>query len=143
MALLNLESLVLRGSVRCDVLALGLRLGTSVEGGLRTPESGPSLRHAPAAYRPAQPFAWPVVGVNPGPKPVDNPEEGAMPGAGRSRRHAGSARRSTPLTATHQTDTPTPSWFAAGDTASLISLTLPAAGGWSRGVEVSGVTARR
>jgi len=104
MALLNLETLVLRGSVGCDGLALNVRLGTSVKAGLRTLESSPSMRH-PRGYRPIQPFGWPIFDGNPGPKPEDNPEEGAQPGAGRSRRHAGHLRRRTKPVATFRTDT--------------------------------------
>jgi len=113
MALLNLESLVLRGSVRCDVLALTLRLGTSVVAGLRIPDADPCLSPSSLGYRPMQPFGWPIFGGNPGPEPVDNPEAGAQPGAGRSRRHAGfSSRRAKPA-ALHTKDTPGASWFTA------------------------------
>jgi hypothetical protein len=113
MALLNLESLVLRGSVRCDVLALNLRLGTSVVAGSRTSQSDPCLPLLSLGYRPMQPFGWPIFGGNPGPKPVENPEDGAQPGAGRSRRHAGFSSRTAKPAALHTTDTPQTSWFTA------------------------------
>jgi hypothetical protein len=111
MALLNLESLVLRGSVRCDVLALNLRLGTSAVAGSRISPTDPCLPPLSLGYRPMQPFGWPIFGGNPGPEPVDNPEAGAQPGAGRSRRHAGFSSHRTKPTALHTKDTPQTSWF--------------------------------
>jgi hypothetical protein len=82
MALLNLESLVLRGvAVLRDELALEARPGTS-EAGRSTPASVKSKRHSTPAMRTMpQPVGWLAF--------VDYRHEGEQPGAGRSRSQAG------------------------------------------------------
>jgi hypothetical protein len=73
-----LESKVLRGSVLRDVLAVGLRLGTSLEANPPAPEIRNSMRHPSPGCRPSD--GQGVV------KPrVDYPTKGITPGAGRSR----------------------------------------------------------
>jgi hypothetical protein len=78
-----LESLVLRGSVRMDVLAVGLRLGISANANPQASGIRNSMRHPSPGYRKpdGQSEATPVV--------VDS-TKGILPGAGRSRRHPGS-----------------------------------------------------
>src|SRR5947209_4323902 len=81
MAVLTLESLVLRGvAVRLGALGY-LRLDTSVVAGDPAPGTVNSMR---------QPLPGTAVD-NPGPTPpnVVDPTKGICPGAGRSRRHAG------------------------------------------------------
>jgi hypothetical protein len=82
MALLNLESLVLRGvAVLRDELAFEARLGTG-EAGRSTPASVKSKRHSTPGMRTMpQPFGWHDF--------VDYQHEGEQPGAGRSRSQAG------------------------------------------------------
>jgi hypothetical protein len=86
-----LESLVLRGSVLRDSVAVGLRLGTEQKAHRTTPGT-------------ANPWQLPLPGcVAPDGKPDVNPivdyaTPGFMPGAGRSRRQSGS--RLLPVVAT-------------------------------------------
>lgn len=83
MAVKMLESLVLRGvAVLEGGRIVNLRLGTSAKAGLQTPVPVIPTRHPVPGCRPnPAPFGWP--------QDVDYPRQGAMPGAGRSRRHAG------------------------------------------------------
>jgi len=86
MAVLNLDSLVLSGSVLRDVLAINVRLGTSVVAGWQTPRSGMSMRYSLPRTRLGRDIPQP-----PGhPDFADyNREEGVKPGAGRSRSQVG------------------------------------------------------
>jgi hypothetical protein len=75
----TLESLVLRGSVLRDVLAVGLRLGTGLGANPTLPADRNSMRHPSAS--------WPTPDGQGVVKPdVGYPTKGIMPGAGRSRR---------------------------------------------------------
>ncbi len=94
MALCMLESLVLRGSVLCDVLALNLRLGTSGTAGSRAPEIAVSMRRPaghpkpPRAPKFGQPACWS--------DPDDTVVVGTTQGAGRPLGRAGVTRRTSP-----------------------------------------------
>jgi hypothetical protein len=83
MAIFTLDSLVLQALTVAlrNGLAANLRLGTSVEVALHTPEV--FQRHPSFGYRPImEPMTWP--------NPVGDPRvDGRGPGAGRSLRHAG------------------------------------------------------
>ncbi len=74
-----LESLVLRGSVRQDNVAVGLRLGVGAKAQVQTPETTPCWQQP----LPNRRLADAKPGANPG---VGYPTPGNMPGAGRSRR---------------------------------------------------------
>ncbi len=76
-----LESLVLRGSVLRDSVAVSLRLGIGAEAQAQTPETSPCWQHPLPNCRLAdgKPDANPGVGY---------PTPGIMPGAGRSRRQS-------------------------------------------------------
>ncbi len=78
-----LKSLVLRGSVLRDGLAVGSRLGFGAKASPESPEIVKSRRHPALGCR--VPDLQPEL--NP---PVDYSTEGFMPGAGRSRRQSGS-----------------------------------------------------
>jgi hypothetical protein len=94
MALFTLDSLVLRGSVLCDVLALDLRLGTTGKVGSRSPEIAVSMRR-PSGYpkpAPAPKFGQPTRQPDRG----DNAVVGTAHGAGRPLSRAGVTRRTSP-----------------------------------------------
>jgi hypothetical protein len=112
-----LPSLVLRGSVRQDVLAVGLRLGSS----MAKPQASwirNSRRHpAPGCRLPD--------GPQDNAKVVDYATQGVMPGAGRSRCQPGSrvllsrTARTTRLTTTRW-------WPTFGGTTSTVAAKHPA-----------------
>jgi hypothetical protein len=85
MALFILETLVLRGSVLCDVLALNLRLGTSDKAGTQAPGAlAVSVQHPSPSPDFGQPRRWSDV--------ADTCVADTATGAGRSFRHPSPAR---------------------------------------------------
>jgi len=85
MALFILDTLVLRGSVLCDVLALNLRLGTSDEAGTQAPEiNDVSVQNPSPNPEFGHPKRWSAV--------ADTCVADTATGAGRSLRHPSPAR---------------------------------------------------
>jgi hypothetical protein len=112
----TLESLVLRGSVLRDVLAVELRLGTGLEANSHAPEIRNSMRPPlPGGLTPdGQSVVKPDVGY---------PTKGITPGAGRSRRQPGAHVLSGAARTTWPT---TPWWPANGGTPSAAAATCRA-----------------
>jgi len=111
MAAFMLESLVLRGSVLRDELAVGLRLGTGAKANPQAPMVSKSPNPAPV---------WRTPNGQPGVGPeVDYPTSGVTPGAGRSRRQLGS--RVLPGTARTTRWSSTRCWPTRGGSTSAIA----------------------